>query len=78
MTLNGALALMPTAKQDVATERALYRRIGFLSAEEQAHWVIDAAINARGIPIDRKLLDAAIKITEAAKHEIGAEMPASP
>src|SRR5262249_24853689 len=31
-------------RQDVATERALYRRIGFLSPDEQAHWVIDASI----------------------------------
>ena len=67
-------ALHEYCRQDVATERALYRRIGFLSPEEQAHWVIDAAINARGVPIDRGLLDAAIKITEAAKREIAAEI----
>jgi hypothetical protein len=29
------------AKQDVATERALYRRISFLPPEEQANWILD-------------------------------------
>jgi len=61
-------------RQDVATERTLYQRVGFLSPDEQAHWALDAAINARGVPIDRRLLDAAIKITEAAKREIAAEI----
>jgi DNA polymerase len=58
------------AKQDVATERALYKRIGFLSVEEQAHWLLDARINDRGIHLDRKLLDAAITIAEATQREI--------
>ena len=75
MTLSGALSSTPTARQDVATERALYRRIGFLPPEEQAHWVLDATINDRGIHLDRELLDAAIKIAEAAKREIAAELP---
>jgi hypothetical protein len=57
-------------KQDVTTERALYRRIGFLPPEEQAHWQLDARINDRGIHLDRKLLDAAIQIAEAAQREI--------
>jgi DNA polymerase len=62
------------AKQDVATERALYHRIGFLPPAEQAHWILDATINDRGIYLDRKLLDAAIKIAEAARHEIDEEL----
>jgi DNA polymerase bacteriophage-type len=61
-------------RQDVATERALHRRIGFLPADEQANWVLDARINDRGVPIDRRLLEAAIKVTEAAKREIAAEI----
>jgi DNA polymerase len=61
-------------RQDLATERALYQRIGFLPGEEQVNWVIDATINARGVPIDRRLLEAAIKINEAAKREIAAEI----
>ena len=62
------------AKQDVATERVLHRRVGFLPVEEQAHWILDATINDRGIHLDRKLLDAAIKIAEAAQHDIGVEL----
>jgi DNA polymerase len=61
-------------RQDVATERALYKRIGFLSPEEQAHWVIDARINDRGVPIDRRLLESAIKIVDAARRELAAEI----
>jgi DNA polymerase len=67
-------ALHDYGREDIATERALYRRIGFLSPEEQPRWVIDAAINDRGVPIDRRLLESAIKITEAAKREIAAEI----
>jgi DNA polymerase bacteriophage-type len=67
-------ALHDYCRQDVATERALSRRIGFLSDEEQRNWLLDAAINDRGVPIDRRLLEAAIKITEAAKLDIAAEI----
>ena len=67
-------ALHAYCRQDVATERALYRRIGFLPEAEQANWLIDAAINERGVPIDRRLLEAAIRITEAAKREIATEI----
>jgi CHC2 zinc finger/Toprim domain len=58
------------AAQDVRTERALYHRIGFLPPEEHAHWLLDARINDRGIHLDRKLLDAASQIAEAAQREI--------
>jgi DNA polymerase len=63
-------------KQDVATERALHRRIGELSSEEQALWVLDATINDRGIYLDGDLLDAAIRIAEAAQDAIAAELQA--
>jgi DNA polymerase len=62
------------AKQDVATERALYHRIGFLPPDEQDHWILDARINDRGIHLDRKLLDAAIQIADAAQREIDEEL----
>jgi DNA polymerase len=61
-------------KQDIATERALHHRIEGLIPEEQAQWVLDAAINDRGIHIDGKLLDAAIKIAESAFDEINSEL----
>jgi hypothetical protein len=61
-------------KQDVATERALYHRVGFLPPGEQTHWELDAKINDRGIYLDRKLLDAAIQIAEALRREIDDEL----
>jgi DNA polymerase len=64
------------ANQDVATERALYQRIGFLPDAEQANWLLDAAINDRGIHLDRKLLDAAIQIADAVQREIDAAIHA--
>src|SRR5262249_60123043 len=61
-------------RQDVATERELYRCIGQLSGEEQAIWLLDATINDRGIYIDDKLLNAAISIAKAARRELNAEL----
>ena len=61
-------------KQDLAAERALYARVGFLSAEEQALWELDATINARGIYIDGDLLGAAIHVAEQAQQELNAEL----
>jgi DNA polymerase bacteriophage-type len=61
-------------KQDVATERELYRCIGQLSGEEQAIWLLDATINDRGIYIDDKLLNAAISMAKAARRELNAEL----
>jgi DNA polymerase bacteriophage-type len=61
-------------KQDLAAERALYARVGFLSAEEQALWELDAKINARGIYIDGDLLGAAIHVAEKAQQELNAEL----
>lgn len=60
-------------KQDVETERALHKRIGSLIPTEQTLWELDAAINDRGLPIDSALLDAAIRIAEAAQRGIGDE-----
>jgi DNA polymerase len=61
-------------KQDTAVERELHERIGLLTAEEQALWLLDAAVNDRGIHIDRRLLDAAIRITGNVRSTISAEL----
>jgi DNA polymerase bacteriophage-type len=66
--------LVAYCKQDVATERELFQRIGLLSDAEQALWLLDAAINARGICIDRALLDAALRIAEEAQRELNSEI----
>jgi DNA polymerase len=63
-------------KQDIAAERALYHRIGELIPEEQALWTLDTTINDRGIYLDGKLLNAAIKIAEAAFDAINSELRA--
>jgi DNA polymerase bacteriophage-type len=63
-------------KQDVATERAAYKRTGHLSVEEQALWQLDAAINDRGIHIDVRLTEAAIHIGQNAVVAIDAELAA--
>ena len=46
-------------KQDVAAERELHRHLPFLEDSEQALWILDQAINDRGVQIDRTLLDVA-------------------
>ena len=61
-------------KQDVAAERAIYNRIGHLSAAEQAVWVLDATINDRGITVDRQMIDGAIRISTTAQKAIDAEL----
>jgi DNA polymerase bacteriophage-type len=61
-------------RNDVAVERDLHHRIEGLIPEEQALWQLDATINDRGMPLDGKLLDAAINIAEAAQLAINTEL----
>lgn len=61
-------------RQDVAAERALHAKVGFLSEPEQSLWELDAKINARGIYIDGALLGAAIQVAEAAQRELNVEL----
>jgi DNA polymerase len=63
-------------RQDVATERSLFKRIGLLPESEQAVWQLDQVVNARGLPIDRKLAEGAVALAAAASAEIDAEMEA--
>lgn len=52
-------------RQDVVTERAIREKTALApSAEEHALWVVDYAINRRGIGIDMKLVDNAMAISE--------------
>ena len=59
---------------DVETERAARRRLVQLSADERAIWLLDAAINSRGIGIDRDLAQAMIAIVDQATARLNAEM----
>jgi DNA polymerase len=61
-------------RQDVEVERALHNRVGFLSDEERAVWILDQAINDRGLQIDSDLARAAIRIAGTARERIDAEL----
>jgi DNA polymerase len=61
-------------KRDVEVERAVHARVGHLPDSEQAVWLLDAAINERGIRIDRNLASGAIKIGNAARAAIDADL----
>jgi len=53
-------------KQDVVAERALMKKMAKfpLPQSEQENWVLDQAINERGMPVDLNLIFAAQQITE--------------
>ena len=61
-------------KQDVEVERALRKRMMELSDDEQALWTLDYKINQRGIQIDLKAVDAAIKLVEAEKARLNRDI----
>jgi DNA polymerase len=61
-------------ERDVAAERELYRKLGFLPDPEQAIWVRDQTINDRGIHIDRPLVTIAKKIVEQARANLDKEL----
>jgi DNA polymerase len=61
-------------RADIATERDVYRRIGFLSPELQAEWIIDAVINDRGFHADTALATAAIKLIDIESDRIAADV----
>lgn len=59
---------------DVEAERAARQRLVPLSKDEWDMAVIDAKINSRGIRIDRKSAQAALKMADKAKLRLDAEM----
>src|SRR5215831_5346305 len=61
-------------KRDVETERAAQKRVGFLPAAEQKAWQLDASINDRGIFLDGRLLDGALRISSELEAEIDCEI----
>jgi DNA polymerase len=66
--------LFEYCRQDVRTERELAKHVPFLEGDEQALWILDQAINDRGIHIDRQLLDAALKVADQGRAEIDIEL----
>lgn len=60
--------------QDVIVEAAADRRMIPLSDAEQAVWHLTAKINRRGIRIDRRSANAALRLAEKAKKSLDREM----
>jgi DNA polymerase bacteriophage-type len=61
-------------RQDVEVERAIWRKIGFISPAEQKIWELDAIVNDRGIYTDQALLTAAIDSASNARNGLNAEL----
>ncbi|WP_337567487.1 DNA polymerase [Mitsuokella jalaludinii] len=59
-------------RQDVVTEREIRRRLLWLKPSEQEHrlWLVDRAINDRGIGIDCKLVESAIDLNTEMAQEL--------
>lgn len=60
--------------QDVEVERELYKRLLPLSPSEKALWVLDQKINNRGIGVDMRAVENAIKIIETEKVRLDEQM----
>lgn len=61
-------------RKDVETEEAVAARLIPLSDYEQRVYTLDQIINSRGIRVDLQSVEAAITISEKAKHALDGEM----
>ncbi len=61
--------------QDVRTEIEIERRLSAFPVpeNEQKLWELDQVINARGVRVDRDLIDSALALDETITHELTAE-----
>jgi len=66
--------LFDYCRQDIETERALFKRLVKLSPSEKKIWELDQRINNRGIQIDRKSAQAALDLVEAEKKKLNQRM----
>jgi Toprim domain/DNA polymerase family A/CHC2 zinc finger len=64
------------AKRDVAVTRLVYHALPPLSAAEQAHWQLDAVVNARGFCTDIALATAARDLARDERLRLNAEITA--
>lgn len=53
-------------EQDIRTQVALHRRIGWLPEEERKVWLLDQTINERGIALDIPYIQAARRVVDRA------------
>lgn len=60
--------------QDVVTERAIMRKLVPLSETERKVWLLDQAINQRGLFLDREMVDALESIANQTKAKLDAEI----
>lgn len=67
-------ALYAYCKQDAEVERELHKRLLNLSNAERKVWLLDHKINNRGVAIDKPAIEKAIRIVEAEKVRLDAEM----
>jgi hypothetical protein len=61
------LRLYAYCKQDVRVERALHKRLVPLSATERRVWLMDHAINTRGVKVDVVTAEAAVDMAAVVK-----------
>ncbi len=57
-------------RQDVVVERALLHKLFQLTPPERRLWTVDYRINARGIPVDREAIQAALRVVEEEKARL--------
>jgi len=60
-------------KQDVRTEMSIVAGLRALNAEEQRVWELTQRINLRGVPVNPKELQNAVKAVEAAQNKLDEE-----
>jgi DNA polymerase len=60
-------------KQDVRTEMSIVAGLRALSADEQRIWELTQRINLRGVPVNPKELQNAVKAVEAAQNKLDEE-----
>lgn len=61
-------------KQDVRVEREVFNRVLRLSDDERKLWVVDCAINQRGVHVDRPAIAAALKVVAVEQTRLADEL----
>ena len=61
---------------DVRAEREVHKRVPKMTPREREIWLVDQAMNARGLPVDDNLLDAMAEITLQELLRLSAEINA--
>lgn len=61
-------------KRDVETERAVFRKLPPLTADEQATWVLDQEINDTGIYIDREAVQLCLDAVTEEQERLNREL----